>query len=62
MTISFICPECHVALLRQHPEMPHQWLKCGLCGFSKPIRDEDEEVIEEEHDTRAEDLKKKDPH
>ena len=30
-----VCSECRSGVLRQHHEMPDQYLKCGLCGFTK---------------------------
>ena len=30
-----ICKNCHVAILRDHPEdrLSEEWLKCELCGY-----------------------------
>jgi hypothetical protein len=29
-----VCPVCHSAILRDHPE-DKKWLKCCLCGYSE---------------------------
>jgi ribosomal protein S27AE len=30
-----VCPRCHVAIMRDHPEQPHRWRKCTLCGYTE---------------------------
>jgi NAD-dependent SIR2 family protein deacetylase len=42
-----ICPECHVAILEEHPqeELKNQgFKKCPVCGFTKQIKKELQEV------------------
>lgn len=29
------CPECHVAILRDHHEFPDRYLKCSICGYTE---------------------------
>jgi predicted RNA-binding Zn-ribbon protein involved in translation (DUF1610 family) len=38
-SLSKICPNCHVALLRPHPhgELAPKWQKCPVCGYTEPV-------------------------
>ena len=30
-----ICPECHLAPMRDHPEWPEKYWKCPICGYTE---------------------------
>lgn len=36
-TIDLICPKCHVALMILHPEQPHRFEKCPICGYCRDV-------------------------
>lgn len=33
----YICPNCHVAILRPHPTL-HNYYKCPICAYTKEIK------------------------
>ena len=34
-----ICSQCHVACYKPHPQWPHKYFKCDLCGFTLTCED-----------------------
>ena len=45
-----ICSNCHRGVYRQHHEWPHRFVKCDLCGFTKPTDYEVRNRLSEEKD------------